>query len=119
MQRGELFVAVPTSATANPTAPSAAPAPGTITVSVRNGAGVSGIAKKVAAGLAKQGFVIKEVGNIGSSLFATSLVIYRSSADKAKADVLAKALHITSIQASSRYTFSGEVLVVIGKDYRP
>ena len=119
MQRGELFVAVPTSATANPTAPSVAPAPKTITVSVRNGAGVSGIAKKVAAALAKQGFVIKEVGNIGSSPFATSLVVYRSSAGKAKADVVAKALHIASVQASSRYTFSGEVLVVIGKDYRP
>ena len=42
-----------------------------------------------------------------------------AAADKAKADVVAKALHITNIQASSRYTFSGEVLVVIGKDYRP
>jgi LCP family protein required for cell wall assembly len=119
MERGELFVPVASSAATKTTATSAslAPAPGTITVSVRNGAGVAGIAKRVATKLTGLGFLIKDVGNIGTAPFAASLVVYRSSADKAKADVVAKSLHIAVVEASSRYAFSGQVLVVIGKDH--
>ena len=120
MERGELFTAVPSTATPTPAIGAAAPSPGTITVSVRNGAGVSGIAKTVADKLKKQGFVIKDTGNMGQFVFDKSLVVYRSSADVAKANVVADALNITTVEPSKgMYTFPGEVLVVIGKDYDP
>ena len=57
---------------------------------------------------------------MGQFVFDKSLVVYRSSADVAKANVVADALNITTVEPSKGlYTFPGEILVVIGKDYDP
>lgn len=124
MERGELFTAVAssvaTTVTKTVTTGAAAPRPSTITVTVRNGAGVSGIAKSVANALTKKGFIVKDTGNMGQFVFDKSMVVFASSANADKANVVSNALNISTVEPSKGlYTFSGEVLVVIGKDFDP
>ena len=119
MQRGELFTPVATETTggATPTPATAAPSPASVAVTVLNGTRTSGLAKLAARRLTGDRFVVRTVGT-SNQRHTKSIVVCRTSADAAKARAVAKALGISGVLTSSKYSFAGTVLVVLGSDYR-
>jgi hypothetical protein len=119
MQRGELFTPVATETTggATPTPATAAPSPASVAVTVLNGTRTSGLAKLAARRLTGDRFVVRTVGT-SNQRHTKSIVVCRTSADAAKARAVAKALGISEVLTSSKYSFAGTVLVVLGSDYR-
>lgn len=92
--------------------------PSDVTVTIRNGAGVSGIAKSVADKLTPLGYKVIETGNMNQFVYGTTLVVYKT--DSVKAGMVREALGLGSVIASrSMYAFKTDVLVVVGKDWDP
>ena len=86
-------------------------------VAVKNGSGISGCASQAAAKLTPQG-AICETGNADDYSYKTTLVIYDgSNQEKAQkvADLLGKG---TVKKNDGTYSFSGDILVVVGKDWQ-
>ncbi len=86
-------------------------------VAVKNGCGVTGCASQAASKLTPQG-AICETGNADDSNYKNTLVIYEgSNQDKAQkvADLLGKG---TVKKNDGTYSFSGDILVVVGKDWQ-
>ncbi len=86
-------------------------------VAVKNGAGISGCASQAAAKLTPQG-AICETGNADDYSYKNTLVIYDgSNQEKAQkvADLLGKG---TVKKNDGTYSFSGDILVVVGKDWQ-
>ena len=96
---------------------STAKKPSQITVTVRNGSGMAGVAKQAASILKAKTFAVGEVGNANQSVYSTTIVVY--SKDKTSASLVASALPPGTKVVESRgmYSFSGDVLVVVGKDW--
>jgi LCP family protein required for cell wall assembly len=116
MQKNQAVTQVPSPDTATLGAP--APSPRSITLSVRNGVGVSGMAKTVGAALARQGFVIKDTTNMDQFVFPETLIVYRSSAEIAKAQVVSDEFPgAMVVPANGMYTFPGDALVIIGGNF--
>lgn len=98
------------------TVPEPERAPSEITVSIRNGAGISGIAGQAAARLQARGFQITEVGNANQFVYDDTLIVYQD--DEAAAQAVASALPKGRLVPSrGMYAFSTDVLVVVGKDW--
>jgi polyisoprenyl-teichoic acid--peptidoglycan teichoic acid transferase len=93
-----------------------APEPGSITVAVRNGAGISGLAAAAVSRLVPQGFEVVETGNASQFVYDETLIVHRDAEDKAVAvrDVLGTGRVVPS---RGMYTFDADVLVVVGKDW--
>jgi LCP family protein required for cell wall assembly len=111
-------VATNTAATSKKAAkPAAALAPSAVKVTVRNGAGISGIAKQAALILKAKGFAVGETGNANQSVYKKTLVVYKS--DRAAAELLAASLMpgTTVVESRGMYSFPTEVLLVVGKDW--
>lgn len=90
--------------------------PAGVTVTVRNGAGIEGVASSAANVLVSAGFNVGEVGNANQFVYDRTLVVYDE--DSALADAVAAALPIGEVVASrGMYSFSTDVLVVVGKDW--
>ena len=89
-----------------------------ITVSVRNGAGITGAASTTANEVTAAGYTVSETGNTETYVYDETLIIYSSDdmADAAKnlVNVLGCG-RVTS--ASAYYSFSSDILIVIGKDW--
>ena len=96
---------------------SAAKQPSSVSVTVRNGSGTSGVANQAATILKAKGFKIKDVGNAGQNVYKKTLVIYKTNT--AAASLVAKYLPPGTpiVQSRGMYTFDGNVLVVVGKDW--
>lgn len=87
-----------------------------ITVAIRNGAGISGIAGQAAARLQARGFQISEVGNANQFVYDDTLIVYKD--DEAAARMVASVLPTGRIVASrGMYAFNTDILVVVGKDW--
>lgn len=115
MEKGELIKPVQASAYATATVK-----PQSVTLTVRNGAGVSGIAKIVADKLAKAGFPIKDTGNMGQFVYGRTLVVFRSDKDTAKATLVREELGVGDVvPARGMYSYDGDILIIIGKDFDP
>ena len=94
--------------------------PASFTVTVRNGAGITGAASQMADQLRASGFDVADVGNTDSPVYEETLVIYRDPAFEQAAQSVASAL--TSgrvINGGDYYTFDTDVLVVLGADWKP
>lgn len=90
--------------------------PSTVTVTVRNGGGISGSATIAADRLGAYGFVIGEVGNANQFVYDETLVVYRDNEDAAK--LVARQLHTDRLVPSrGMYTFETDILVVVGRDW--
>jgi LCP family protein required for cell wall assembly len=113
--------AVPASSTAGAAkksaASTAAKKPAAIKVTIRNGAGISGIAKQAGLILKAKGFTVGETGNANQSVYKKTLVVYKS--DRAAAEQLAAALMpgTTIVESRGMYSFPTEILLVVGKDW--
>lgn len=91
--------------------------PSGITVAVRNGAGIEGCATAAAQMLTSAGYAVGEVGNANQFVYDETLVIY--SADRAAAVQVASELpKARVVESRGMYSFTTDVLVVVGKDYK-
>lgn len=90
--------------------------PSTITVTIRNGAGIEGSATATADILRAHGYAIGEVGNANQFVYEETLVVYKT--DRAAAVQVASDLpKARVVEGRGMYAFSTEVLIVVGKDY--
>ncbi|MBN2247538.1 MAG: LCP family protein [Coriobacteriia bacterium] len=90
--------------------------PATISVSVRNGAGIEGCAAAAAEILRQAGYAVGEVGNANQFVYDETLVVFQSGHDMAVqvAEALPKA---RVVESRGMYAFTSDILVVVGKDY--
>lgn len=90
-----------------------------ISIMVRNGSGVTGRGKSLGARLKLLGFDVKDVGTAKQSNYVSTLIVYKA-AHQAEAQQVQKALGLGRLQpATAQHSFSTDVLVVVGKDYKP
>ncbi len=88
-------------------------------VAVRNGYGIDGCATAVSDMLTLAGYQQGEIGNANSMVYEETLVIYRDDTDRAAAeDIQARLGYGRIIPSLSRYSFEGNVLVVVGGDFK-
>jgi len=90
--------------------------PSTVTVAIRNGAGVGGVAGGAASILDGLGYVVDEVGNANQFVYGETLVVYRDQ--EQIAEQIAGELPDGKVVASrGMYVFSTDILVVVGSDW--
>lgn len=96
------------------------PSPATTSVTIRNGAGVGGVALDASNRLSRAGFEVGEVGNMNQFIYDETLVVYKKSATKAAADLVRANLGKGKVVSSrGMYSFGTDVLLVVGKDWGP
>lgn len=89
-------------------------------VTIWNGVGVSGIASDCATYLKDKGWQIESTGNAASFVYPETLVVYNYDEDKEIAELLVSDLgQGRAVRSAARYSFDGDILLVIGKDYQP
>ncbi|MFA5844880.1 MAG: LCP family protein [Coriobacteriia bacterium] len=99
------------------TTPPGARAPQRITVTVRNGAGISGVGKEAASVLEQAGYRVVEVGNANQFVYANTLIVFQH--DAPSATMVSRALGVgETVESRGMYAFTTDVLVVVGKDWR-
>lgn len=90
--------------------------PQDVTVTVRNGGGIGGIAAQCSDTLKAASFDVRDVGNANQFVYDETLVIYREG--DAAAIAVAAALPAGKVVSSrGMYLFNTDVLVVVGKDW--
>lgn len=95
-------------------------APGSFTVTVRNGAAVNGGAAQLASSLTNAGYNVVDVGNTDTPVYTETLVIYLADAKKDAAKSVADTLGgCRVIDGTNHYTFESDVLVILGSDWMP
>jgi len=88
-------------------------------VDVRNGCGVSGSAQSVSDMLSIAGYKTGEVGNAIAYVYDTTFIIYEDEKLKPVAEDIKKRLGYGKVLSSNgRYAFTGDILVVIGNDFK-
>ncbi|MCL2632076.1 MAG: LCP family protein [Coriobacteriia bacterium] len=88
------------------------------TVEVRNGWGIKGAARDVSDSLALAGYQYGGISNTNSFSYRETLIIYDQEADRPAAEDIAMRLGYGRIIPSlGRYTFDGNVLVIVGEDF--
>lgn len=93
---------------------------GTFEVEVRNGAGIAGGAAQVGECLTADGFNVAGTGNADSSEFPETIVVYDGDEHKEQAEEVARALGVgRTIVGAGYYEYDTDVLVIIGKDWKP
>jgi len=95
--------------------------PADVTVAVRNGAGITGIAASAASVLTGDGFKVTEVGNANQFVYDRTLIVYmESSADGlAMAQAVSASLPIGDlVKSNGMYSFATDILVVVGSDWQ-
>ncbi|KAF0208967.1 MAG: LCP family protein [Actinomycetota bacterium] len=92
--------------------------PAQITVAVRNGAGLEGVANDASSRVGVLGFDVQETGNMNQFVYKETLIVYKK--DKKPAQLLAEMLGKGRVVASNGvYSFDTDVLLVVGKDWGP
>ena len=93
--------------------------PANYSVTVRNGAGIAGCAAAAAEKLTNAGYAIESTGNTDSFVYDETLVIYEEDDQAAVADEIVAKLGVgRTVQGNGRYSYDGDLLVVVGKDWR-
>lgn len=95
----------------------ATPAPADVTVTVRNGSGVGGVAGNMAGQLRNAGYQVSgEQTNADTQNYANTRVQYRAEAGKAAAQALAARIEgATAEQSTTSNRFDTQLLVIVGK----
>jgi hypothetical protein len=92
--------------------------PTSVTVTVRNGSGISGLAAQAASSLKARGYRVKAVGNADQFVYDETLIVYKSNA-RVAAEGISKVLPVGRlVQGRGMYAFDTAVLVVVGKDWQ-
>ncbi len=96
----------------------AAAVPANVSVTIKNGAGIAGVAGHASNILSAGGFQVGEVGNMNQFVYEETLVVYKDR--KAAAELVVEALPVGKAVASrGMYAFNTDVLVVVGTDWGP
>lgn len=96
--------------------------PGSFSITVRNGGGITGAAAAMQSTLTAKGFNVAETGNTDTSVYNETLVIYNGTSDEAvaQAQTALNAMGVGRlVQNTGSYTFNTDVLVILGKDWKP
>jgi LCP family protein required for cell wall assembly len=91
--------------------------PSSVSVTVRNGAGIRGLGAEVGQILTKGGFPVAEVGNTARPVYDKTIIIFKSGKDedaKLVQDTLGSG---QAVHGSDIYKFDTDVLVIVGKDW--
>jgi LCP family protein required for cell wall assembly len=89
-----------------------------VTLTVRNGAGVSGLGKQCTTFLTSKGFTISDTGNAAQFVYGRTLVVYKTG-HEADANLVRSTLGFGDvIPSAGMYTFKTNVMVIIGKDWK-
>lgn len=87
-----------------------------VSVTVKNGAGISGVGADAARRLRGADFDVGEVGNMNQFVYEETLVVYKDQ--KQAAELVAAALEKGKVVASrGMYSFTTDVLLVVGEDW--
>ncbi len=91
-------------------------APGSLTVSVLNGAGREGVAAQAGRILGRAGYRVKSVGNANQFVYDRTLVVYKTK--RPPAESVARDLGFGKVVASrGMYGFTTDILVIVGSDW--
>lgn len=94
--------------------------PASFEITVRNGSGITGGAQQISDLLTAKGFKIEEVGNADQYVYDETLVIYKVSEMAGAAETVVEGLGVGRTVASNGfYSFDTDILVVVGKDWKP
>lgn len=94
--------------------------PGSFSITVRNGSGVTGGAAQIAEALTSRGFNVAETGNTDSFAYSETLVVYKDETFLPAAQTAVSALGAgRTVNGGDFYTFDTDVLVVLGQDWKP
>ena len=94
--------------------------PSTFTIEVRNGAGIDGGATQIQNQLNDAGFRVTATGNADNYVYDETLVVYKDEAMMPAAEQVVSALGVGRVvDASIYYEFGTDILVIIGKDWKP
>ena len=91
---------------------------GELTVAVRNGCGVSGLAASASSVLTNNGYDVIETGDADSYDYASTVIVYNDDSQAADARAIGEALGIgAAVKNDGSYVFDGNFLVILGSDY--
>lgn len=94
----------------------AAPSPQAVSVTIRNGAGIGGVAADASRRLTRAGFEVGEVGNMNQFVYTETLVVHKDN--EGAAQVVQQSLGKGKVVASrGMYDFSTDILLVVGSDW--
>ena len=89
-------------------------------VTIWNGAGVTGIAADCVNQVKKLGWKVKSSGNAAQFVYEETLIVYKDDSKKRAAKLLVSDLgQGRTVPSAYRYSFDGDLLIVVGKDYMP
>jgi hypothetical protein len=92
--------------------------PADVPLTVRNGAGVSGLGKECTDFFTSKGFTVSETGNMNQYVYGRTLIVYQKG-DETQANFVRETLGFGDVLPSAgMYTFKTPVMVVIGKDWK-
>lgn len=96
-------------------------APESFTLTIRNGAGITGAAASMESTLEGLGYNVVEIGNTDVDAYDETLIIYNDEAMRPAAQAVLDTLGMGRIVFNELgyYTFGSDVLLVIGKDWKP
>jgi LCP family protein required for cell wall assembly len=92
--------------------------PAEVTLTVRNGAGVSGLAQAGADLFTRAGFPVVETGNMNQFVYSKSMIVFPKGREAEAALVRENLGYGDVVPAAGMYVFKTDILVVIGKDWR-
>lgn len=94
--------------------------PGSFTITVRNGSGITGGAAEIASALANYGYDVTETGNTDTYAYTETLVVYLDEAFADAAESVVQSLGMGRVvDGTGFYEFDTDVLVVLGSDWAP
>lgn len=95
--------------------------PDSFTLTIRNGAGITGAAASMQSTLEGLGYTVTEIGNTDTDAYDETLIIYNDESMKPAAQAVLNTLGMGRIVFNELgyYTFGSDVLLVIGKDWKP
>lgn len=90
-------------------------------VDIQNGSGVSGCGQEAADKLAEAAYQIGKLGNTEAFGYSKTLIVYADNSSLPAAQSISQKLGLGDVVAASKgdYKFSGDVLVIVGKDWIP
>ena len=92
--------------------------PADVKLTVRNGAGVSGLGQQCTDFFTSKGFTVSETGNMNQYVYGRTLIVYQKGYET-QANFVRETLGFGDVLPSAgMYTFKTNVMVVIGKDWK-
>ena len=92
---------------------------GNYTIDVRNGSGVDGSATATSDLLSLAGYKRGEIGNAGAYVYDDTLIVYKDENGKLAAEDIRRRLgYGRTLPVNGNYQFTGNVLVIVGGDFK-